>query len=59
MSETPEATGDSVAYSVLQAFNALPLKFKPTTRTRHMKEWVPLSGIVIEDGDILKCVSLG
>ena len=58
MSESSDATGDAIASCVIQVFNALPLKFKPSSRTAHAKEWVPLSGIVIVD-DNVRCVSLG
>jgi hypothetical protein len=38
---------DAISDKVLEAFNALPAKSKPRTINDKVKEWVPLSGIVV------------
>jgi hypothetical protein len=43
-----ECSGDEVARAVLERFAALPAKRKPQNRGNGIKEWVPLSGIVIK-----------
>jgi tRNA-specific adenosine deaminase 1 len=52
--------GDVVAQLVLDAYDRLPQKCKPFDRGPGSREWVPLSGIVLEDGNgDLECVALG
>ncbi len=41
-----EDEADEVAAVVLEQFDKLPLKRKPTIRSNGLHEWVPLSGIV-------------
>ncbi|KAF2455837.1 adenosine deaminase/editase [Lineolata rhizophorae] len=51
--------GDNIANCVLAAFDGLPSKSKPRRRTDEKREWVPLSGIVLEKaGGPLECVAL-
>ncbi|KAI1176491.1 adenosine deaminase/editase [Nemania sp. FL0916] len=53
------AKSDLVASLVLQEFDRLPAKRKPTVRDNGLREWVPLSGIVAEGKDgKLTCLSL-
>lgn len=53
---TPRA--DSIASIVINEFNKLPSKRKPSVRDNGLHEWVPLSGIVAEiDGDLI-CLAL-
>ena len=46
---------------VLAAFRALPAKAKPRVHADGVREWTPLSGIVVADKDVQsqKCVALG
>jgi tRNA-specific adenosine deaminase 1 len=39
---------DEVAAAVLETFNKLPAKRKPAVRDNGLREWVPLSGIVVK-----------
>ncbi|KAJ9155675.1 Adenosine-deaminase domain-containing protein [Pleurostoma richardsiae] len=56
-SRTPEA--DAIACLVLEQFDKLPPKRKPTVRDNGTREWVPLSGIVARGGDgSMKCLAL-
>lgn len=49
---------DSVASVVIERFNQLPAKRKPSIRDNGLREWVPLSGIVAEiDGEFI-CLAL-
>jgi len=41
---------DEIAKCVLDAFDSLPTKRRPLQRSDGFKEWVPLSGIVLETG---------
>jgi hypothetical protein len=41
---------DEIAKCVLETFDSLPAKGKPLQRSDGIKEWVPLSGIVLESG---------
>jgi tRNA-specific adenosine deaminase 1 len=41
-------TEDAIATTVLTTFATLPSKYKPRDRADGSKEWVPISGIVIE-----------
>jgi hypothetical protein len=43
---TGSTEADEVARLVLDQFESLPAKRKPTLRGNGIKEWVPLSGIV-------------
>jgi tRNA-specific adenosine deaminase 1 len=43
-----ELSSDVIAEIVQKQFDALPPKRKPQLRTDHVREWVPLSGIVVE-----------
>ncbi|KAH9873258.1 hypothetical protein J1614_005656 [Plenodomus biglobosus] len=54
---TPDA--DAIADCVLATFDQLPEKRKPRARGHGLREWVPLAGIVLSQGDRLSCVSLG
>ncbi|KAJ4208202.1 hypothetical protein NW759_013826 [Fusarium solani] len=49
---------DLIAQAVLQQFDKLPAKRKPTVRDNGLHEWVPLSGIVAERDGILTCLAL-
>ncbi|KAL2023582.1 hypothetical protein VTK56DRAFT_2190 [Thermocarpiscus australiensis] len=49
---------DAVALAVLEEFRKLPAKRKPTVRDNGLREWVPLSGIVVKGPNFLKCVAL-
>ncbi|RSL46382.1 hypothetical protein CEP53_010355 [Fusarium sp. AF-6] len=49
---------DLIAQAVLQQFDKLPAKRKPTVRDNGLHEWVPLSGIVAERDGILSCLAL-
>jgi hypothetical protein len=40
--------GDDIASLVLEEFRKLPAKRKPTVRDNGLREWVPLSGIVVK-----------
>ena len=40
--------GDDIASLVLEEFRRLPAKRKPTVRDNGLREWVPLSGIVVK-----------
>jgi tRNA-specific adenosine deaminase 1 len=49
---------DSIASVVIEQFNRLPAKRKPSIRDNGLREWVPLSGIVAEiDGEFV-CLAL-
>ncbi|POS85150.1 hypothetical protein EPUL_002036, partial [Erysiphe pulchra] len=50
-------TADRIAGEVLREFKTWPKKFHPLIRSEYVKEWVPLSGIVIQDNDNFKCVA--
>ncbi|KAI9734426.1 MAG: hypothetical protein M1818_006814 [Claussenomyces sp. TS43310] len=54
-----EVTGDAIAEAVLRQFAKLPAKRKPQSRGDGIQEWVPLSGVVVQDGQDLRCVALG
>jgi hypothetical protein len=41
---------DEIAKCVLKKFDSLPAKRKPLQRSDEIKEWVSLSGIVLESG---------
>jgi tRNA-specific adenosine deaminase 1 len=41
---------DAIAGCVLDTFDNLPPKRKPQQRSDNVREWVPLSGIVVERG---------
>jgi tRNA-specific adenosine deaminase 1 len=43
-----ELTGDVIADIVQKQFDKLPSKRKPQSRGNDIREWVPLSGIVVE-----------
>ncbi|KAG7291822.1 hypothetical protein NEMBOFW57_001843 [Staphylotrichum longicolle] len=49
---------DSIALAVLEEFRKLPAKRKPAVRDNGLREWVPLSGIVVKGPSVLKCVAL-
>ncbi|KAK4042496.1 adenosine deaminase/editase [Parachaetomium inaequale] len=49
---------DDIASAVLEEFRKLPAKRKPVVRDNGLREWVPLSGIVVKGPDSLKCVAL-
>lgn len=49
---------DLVAQIVIDEFNKLPPKRKPTIRDNGLHEWVPLSGIVAEHNGNLTCIAL-
>lgn len=42
------AEADDVASLVLEEFSKLPAKRKPAVRDNGLREWVPLSGIVVK-----------
>jgi len=44
------ASPDEIADCVLSAFDALPAKRKPREREDGTREWIPLSGIVLQKG---------
>jgi tRNA-specific adenosine deaminase 1 len=39
---------DDIALAVLEEFRKLPAKRKPAVRDNGLREWVPLSGIVVK-----------
>jgi tRNA-specific adenosine deaminase 1 len=39
---------DDIALVVLEEFRKLPAKRKPAVRDNGLREWVPLSGIVVK-----------
>ena len=41
---------DAVASAVLEEFNKLPAKRKPSVRDNGLHEWVPMAGIVAKGG---------
>lgn len=43
-----EISGDEVADVVLKEFDKLPAKRRPIARGKGVREWVPLSGIVVQ-----------
>ncbi|KAL2127953.1 hypothetical protein VTI74DRAFT_9930 [Chaetomium olivicolor] len=49
---------DVVASVVQEEFRKLPAKRKPAVRDNGLREWVPLSGIVVRGPDFLRCVAL-
>ncbi|KAH6630448.1 adenosine deaminase/editase [Chaetomium sp. MPI-SDFR-AT-0129] len=49
---------NAIASVVLEEFKKLPAKRKPSVRDNGIREWVPLSGIVVEGPNGLKCVAL-
>lgn len=49
-----EELGDRVADTVHAVFDELHPKLKPARRTEGTVSWVPISGIVVSQGDILK-----
>ncbi|KAK4236783.1 adenosine deaminase/editase [Achaetomium macrosporum] len=53
-----EAEADAIASVVLEEFRKLPAKRKPAVRDNGLREWVPLSGIVVKGPGYLKCVAL-
>jgi tRNA-specific adenosine deaminase 1 len=42
-----EVSGDEIADVVLKQFDSWEKKRKPLNRTDEVREWVPLSGIVV------------
>lgn len=56
---TKPTLADCIADSVLTKFAGLPAKYKPSKDSNEVHNWVPLSGIVLEDQNgSLECVSL-
>jgi len=53
-----EVTGDAVAEVVLGQFAQLPAKRKPQGRGAGVREWVPLSGIVVQGNKIYLATGL-
>ncbi|KAH6854933.1 adenosine deaminase/editase [Chaetomium sp. MPI-CAGE-AT-0009] len=49
---------DDIAAAVLGEFRKLPAKRRPAVRDNGLREWVPLSGIVVKGPNFLKCVAL-
>ncbi|KAL1840835.1 hypothetical protein VTJ49DRAFT_7678 [Mycothermus thermophilus] len=49
---------DDIAQTVLDQFRKLPAKRKPAVRDNGLREWVPLSGIVVRGPNFSKCVAL-
>lgn len=49
-----EELGDRVADTVHAVFDGLHPKLKPAKSTEGSVYWVPISGIVVSQGDILK-----
>ncbi|KAL2269041.1 hypothetical protein VTJ83DRAFT_3887 [Remersonia thermophila] len=49
---------DDIAQAVLDQFRKLPAKRKPAVRDNGLREWVPLSGIVVRGPNFFKCVAL-
>ncbi|KOS18309.1 tRNA-specific adenosine deaminase 1 [Escovopsis weberi] len=47
-----------IARAVIDHFNKLPSKRKPTVRGNGLQEWVPLSGIVAEHDGVFVCLAL-
>ena len=45
-----EFPGDAIAETVQTQFDRLPQKRKPQARDNTHREWVPLSGIVVQGG---------
>lgn len=45
---TMEVNADAIASVVLEEFRKLPAKRKPTVRDNGLREWVPLSGVVVQ-----------
>jgi tRNA-specific adenosine deaminase 1 len=43
-----EISGDAIAEAVLKEFEKWPAKRKPLVRSDGVREWVPLSGIVVQ-----------
>ena len=43
-----ETEADDIASLVLEGFRKLPAKRKPAVRDNGLREWVPLSGIVVK-----------
>ena len=41
---------DTIANDVLNVYESLPIKYKPRQRENGVKEWVPLAGIVLNQG---------
>ncbi|EPE26452.1 adenosine-deaminase-containing protein [Glarea lozoyensis ATCC 20868] len=54
-----DVSGDEIADAVLTQFDSWEKKRKPMNRADNVKEWVPLSGIVLHDAKTgtLKCVA--
>ncbi|KAK0390926.1 hypothetical protein NLU13_0429 [Sarocladium strictum] len=52
------ASADAIAAVVLAQFAKLPSKRKPAVRDNGLREWVPLSGIVLEKDGHLTCIAL-
>ncbi|RFU32639.1 hypothetical protein B7463_g3706, partial [Scytalidium lignicola] len=52
-----EISGDEIAQAVLKQFDKLPTKRKPLVRGGGVREWVPLSGIVVQGINSLTCLS--
>lgn len=52
---------DAVAKAVIDKFDALPQKSKPSAQHDGIRRWIPLSGIVLSNGtgNELRCVALG
>lgn len=48
-----EELEDRVADTVHAVFDGLRAKFKPARSNEHSGSWVPISGIVVSQGDIL------
>lgn len=49
---------DQIADRILDQFDALPAKYKPARSDAGVCSWVPLSGIVITQGDEKQASSL-
>jgi len=49
---------DLISEAVLGQFDKLPSKRKPQARDNGVHEWVPLSGIVVQQNGIFKCLSM-
>ncbi|KAF2029348.1 hypothetical protein EK21DRAFT_68003 [Setomelanomma holmii] len=47
---------DAIADCVLETFDGLPEKRKPRPRCDGLREWVPLSGIVLSKGNRSNCI---
>ena len=48
-----ERLGCRIAMAVCENLKKLPAKSKPITRSNGIREWVPLSGIVLDHGTVI------